>query len=79
MIAAQAGKTSRDRQVVQTRSVSEGCLRSATPFTALLAAGLFGVHPALAEAVTWTAARNEVIWGGLALPALWLWVRWRQG
>jgi hypothetical protein len=46
---------------------------------ALLGAALFGVHPALTEDVTWTSGRNDVSFALAWLPALWLWVRWRQG
>lgn len=46
---------------------------------ALLGAALFGVHPALTEDVTWTSGRNDVGFALAWLPALWLWVRWRQG
>jgi hypothetical protein len=45
----------------------------------LLAATLFGLHPAAPETVTWVGGRADISFALFWLPALWLWVRWRQG
>lgn len=42
------------------------------PTTAFFVALWFGVHPAQVESVAWCAALNDVLWGALALLALWL-------
>jgi hypothetical protein len=46
---------------------------------ALLAAALFGVHPAQTETVTWMGGQADINFAVAWLPALWFFVRWRQG
>src|SRR5690242_11488580 len=46
---------------------------------ALLAAAGFALHPAAPETVTWVGGRADLAFAMAWLPALWLWVRWRQG
>lgn len=46
---------------------------------ALLAAVLFALHPAQPETVTWLGGQADASFAMAWLPALWLFVRWRQG
>ena len=46
---------------------------------ALLTAAGFALHPAAPETVTWVGGRADLSFALAWLPALWLWVRWRQG
>ncbi|MBF6614257.1 MAG: glycosyltransferase family 39 protein, partial [Chloroflexi bacterium] len=46
---------------------------------ALLAAAFFAIQPAHPETVTWTGGQADLVFAFFWLPALWLWVRWRQG
>jgi hypothetical protein len=45
----------------------------------LLAGTLFALHPAQAEAVTQTGLQADSTYAMFFLPAVWLFVRWRQG
>src|SRR5438067_5319861 len=49
------------------------------PDFALLAATLFALHPAQPETVTWLGGQADASFAMAWLPALWLFVRWRQG
>ncbi len=46
---------------------------------ALLAATLFALHPAQPETITWLGGEADASFAMLWLPALWLFVLWRQG
>ncbi len=46
---------------------------------AILAAALFAVHPAQTETVTWAGGQADISFALAWLPALWMFVRWRQG
>ncbi len=46
---------------------------------AILAAAIFAVHPAATETVTWMGGQADISFAVAWLPALWLFVRWRQG
>lgn len=49
------------------------------PKLGLLAAALFAIHPAQPETVTWLGGQADASFAMPWLPALWLFVRWRQG
>lgn len=46
---------------------------------ALIAATLFAIHPAQPQTVTWLGGQADASFAMFWLPALWLFVRWRQG
>src|SRR5687767_8208367 len=46
---------------------------------ALLAAAIFAVHPAHTETVTWAGGQADIAFALAWLPALWMFVKWRQG
>jgi hypothetical protein len=46
---------------------------------ALIAATLFALHPAQPQTVTWLGGQADASFAMFWLPALWLFVRWRQG
>lgn len=45
---------------------------------ALFVAGMFALHPLQAEAVSWAAARKDLLSGFLALLSLWMFLRYRD-
>lgn len=49
------------------------------PKLALFAAALFAIHPSQTETVTWAGGQADISFAVAWLPALWMFVRWRQG
>jgi tetratricopeptide (TPR) repeat protein len=65
-------------KIAKTIFVGQGCPCPTKMDLALFSATLFALHPLNVEAVSWAAARKDVLSGFLALLSFWCFLRFRE-